>query len=58
MDKQYGFSIILILVGFGLLQMQGDDPFLIGAGIGTIVIGMFWLVLQIIRALRKSKVQK
>lgn len=55
MDKQYGFAIIVILVGFGLLQVDRDDPFLTGAGFGTIAVGVIWLALQIVLALKKPK---
>lgn len=60
MDKQYGLSIIVILVGFGLIQLGDDDSFFVGIGVGTISIGIFWLLLQIIRALKnpKSKLKK
>ena len=60
LDKQYGFSIIVILLGFGLIQIDSDDSFLMGAGVGTISIGIIWLVLQIVRALKNptSKLKK
>lgn len=60
MDKQYGFSIIVILLGFGLIQLDNDDSFLVGAGFGTISIGIIWLALQIVRAIKnpKSKLKK
>ena len=55
MDKQYGFAIIIILLGFGLIQMSEAETFLTGIGFGTIIIGMLWLVYQIIRVLKNPK---
>jgi len=55
MDKQYGFSIILIIVGFGLIQTGNDVPFVVGSGVGTISIGVLWLIIQIIKAWKKPK---
>ena len=57
-DKQYGFSVILILLGFGLLQAGGDDnSFLAGGGVGTIAIGVFWLILRIVYEFKNPKPQ-
>jgi len=55
-DKQYAFSIIVILLGFGLLQTGSDDnSFLIGAGVGTIAIGMFWILMRIFNEFKNPK---
>jgi len=56
MDKQFAFAVILILLGLGLTQLEsdGDNSFLVGAGIGTIIIAAFWVVLIIIRDLKRK----
>lgn len=54
LDKQYAFSIIIILFGFGLMQIK-DENFLVGLGFGTVAIGVFWLVIQIIRTIKNPK---
>ena len=54
MDKQFAFAVILIILGFGLTQLEQDsDPFLSGLGVGTIVIASVWIVFRIIKELKK-----
>lgn len=54
MDKQYAFSVILILIGIGLSQYGGSDPFFVGIGIGTASIASVWLVIRIIKEFKKK----
>ncbi len=56
MDKQFGLAVILVLGGFGITQLEqdGDGSFLVGIGIGTIVIASFWIVLRIIKDLKRK----
>ena len=56
-DKQYAFAIIVIILGFGIMQTGGNDSdsFLVGAGVGTIAIGMFWLAFRLIQELKNPK---
>lgn len=54
MDKQYAAAVILILFGLGLTQIQGaDGSFLMGLGIGTIVIALVWIIRIIMRDLKR-----
>lgn len=54
MDKQYAAAVILIIFGLGLTQIQGSDgSFLMGLGIGTIVISLVWIVRIIVRDLKR-----
>ena len=54
MDKQYAFAVILIIFGIGLSQSGGSDPFSSGLGIGMIVMGTFWVLLRLIKELKKK----
>ena len=56
MDKQYAAAVILILVGLGLTQLEGGDGnqnFLYGMGVGTIVMAAVWIVAIIVRDLKR-----
>ncbi|MCE2507817.1 MAG: hypothetical protein J4G04_00725 [Nitrosopumilaceae archaeon] len=54
MDKQYAAAVILIIFGLGLTQIQGSDgSFLMGLGIGTIIISLVWIVRIIIRDMKR-----
>lgn len=52
MDKQYAFAVILIIIGLGLTQLGG--PFFAGLGVGTVIIALFWIVLIIVRDLKRQ----
>ncbi len=55
LDKQYAFSVIVILLGFGIMQLGGGtDSFVIGAGAGTVAIGILWLVVRIVLEFKKK----
>lgn len=51
--KQHMFAVILLLLGFGLTQLQPPQPMYVGAGYGTIAMGAAWIVIMIIRDYRK-----
>ena len=54
MDKQFAIAVILIILGFGLTQLEQDgDPFLSGLGVGTIIIASVWIVFRIVRDLKR-----
>lgn len=55
MDKQFGIAVILILLGLGLTQLDTGETnsFLVGIGIGTAAIASFWIVLTIVRDVRR-----
>ncbi|MGQ0771581.1 MAG: hypothetical protein ACT4NT_02245 [Nitrososphaerota archaeon] len=53
-SKQNMIAIILILLGVGMTQLKPDEPFAVGLGVGTIAIASLWIVLLIIRDLKKK----
>ena len=53
MDKQFAFAVILIIMGFGITQINQDDPFFGGLGYGTIMMAAIWIVFRIIKDLKK-----
>lgn len=53
-SKQNMVAVILILLGVGLTQFRPQDPFTMGLGVGTIAIASMWIVLLIIRDLKKK----
>lgn len=54
MDRQFAFAVVLIILGFGLTQVEQDgDPFLSGLGAGTIAIAAIWIVVRIIKDLKR-----
>jgi len=54
--KQEAMAVILILFGLGLTQLEGgNDPFYIGAGVGTVAMASLWLVILIVKDFKKKK---
>ena len=53
-SKQNIIAVILILLGVGLTQFKPQQPFTMGLGVGTIVIASMWIVLLIIKDLKKK----
>lgn len=53
-SKQNMVAVILILLGVGLTQFRPQDPFTMGLGVGTIAIASMWIILLIIRDLKKK----
>ncbi len=54
MDKQYAFAVILIILGLGLNQSGSDDAFSSGLGIGIVAMGTFWVLIRLIKELKKK----
>ncbi len=54
MDKQYAIAVILIILGLGLYQSGSTDPFFGGLGIGIIAMGTFWVLIRLIKELKKK----
>ena len=54
MDKQYAIAVILIILGLGLYQSGSANPFFGGLGIGIIVMGTFWVLIRLIKELKKK----
>jgi hypothetical protein len=53
-SKQNMIAVILIVFGIGLTQFRTTEPFTVGLGVGTVVIASLWIVILIIRDLRKK----
>ena len=55
-DKQFAAAVVLMIFGFAMTQMgqdeSGANTFLIGLGVGTIVIAAVWIVVRIIYDIR------
>jgi hypothetical protein len=54
MDKQYAFAVILIILGVGFSQSGTTDPFYSGLGIGIVGLGIFWVVIRLIKELKNK----
>jgi|TARA_B100000809_G_scaffold175510_1_gene172820 galactitol-specific phosphotransferase system IIC component len=53
MDKQYAFAVILIILGVGLSQSGTTDAFYSGLGIGIVGLGIFWVIIRLIKELKR-----
>lgn len=53
-SKQNMVAVMLILLGVGLTQFRPQAPFTMGLGVGTIAIASLWIILLIIRDLKKK----
>jgi len=53
-DKQYAIAVILIILGLGLNQSDPSNPFTSGLGIGIVVMGTFWVLIRLIKELKKK----
>ena len=54
MDIQYALAVILIILGLGLSQSGGSNPFYSGLGIGIVAMGSFWVFIRLIKELKKK----
>ena len=55
MDKQYAFAVILIILGLGLNQSGSSNPFFSGLGIGIVAMGTFWVLIRLIKEMKKKQ---
>ena len=55
MDIQYALAVILIILGLGLNQSGSSNPFYSGLGIGIIAMGTFWVLIRLIKEMKKSQ---
>ena len=53
-DKQYALAVILIILGLGLFQSGSSNPFYSGLGIGIIAMGTFWVLIRLIKEIKKK----
>ena len=54
-DKQYAVAVILIILGLGLNHSGSSNPFYSGLGIGIIAMGTFWVLIRLIKELKKKQ---
>jgi len=54
-DIQYAIAVILIILGLGLNQSGSSNPFYSGLGIGIIAMGTFWVLIRLIKELKKKQ---
>ena len=55
-DIQYALAVILIILGLGLTQSGSDNSFYSGLGIGIVAMGTFWVLIRLIKELKKKQV--
>ena len=53
-DKQYAFAVILIILGLGLSQSGVSNPFNTGLGYGIVAMGTLWVLIRLIKELKKK----
>jgi Na+-transporting methylmalonyl-CoA/oxaloacetate decarboxylase beta subunit len=57
MDKQYAIAVTMIILGLGVNQAGNSDSFLNGLGIGIIAMGVIWVVIRLIKELKKNEIK-
>ena len=57
MDKQYAIAVTMIILGLGVNQAGNSDSFLNGLGIGIIAMGIIWVVIRLIKELKKNEIK-
>lgn len=53
MDKQFAVAVVLIILGFGITQVDQNDAFLSGLGFGTVAMAAVWIAFRIIKDIRR-----
>ena len=53
-SKQNMIAVLLILLGVVMTQFRPGDSFIVGLGVGTVTIASLWIVLLIIKDLKKK----
>jgi len=54
-DIQYALAVILIILGLGLNQSGSSNMFFSGLGIGIVAMGTFWVLIRLIKELKKKQ---
>jgi len=54
-DIQYALAVILIILGLGLTQSGSSNVFFSGLGIGIVAMGTFWVLIRLIKELKKKQ---
>ncbi len=54
MDMQFGIATIVIILGLGLITLEGgENEFFVGAGWGTVIMGCFWVAIRVYKSYKK-----
>ncbi|MGI0027793.1 MAG: hypothetical protein ACREAD_08150 [Nitrosopumilaceae archaeon] len=53
-SKQNMLAVVLIILGIGLTQLKPLQSFTMGLGVGIIVMASAWIVLIIIKDIKKK----
>lgn len=53
-DKHIASAMILVLLGFGLTQLEDSGPFYSGIGWGIIAIASVWMIIRVIKEIKKK----
>ncbi len=54
MDMQFGIATIVIILGLGLITLDGaENEFFVGAGWGTVAMGCFWVAIRVYKSYKK-----
>ena len=57
-DKHIAAALVLVLLGFGLTQLEDSDTFYSGMGYGIIAIASAWMIIRIIKEIKKANLKK
>lgn len=53
-SKQNIIAVVLILLGIGLTQIRPNESFTVGLGVGIVAMASLWIVVLIIRDIKKK----
>ncbi len=54
MDMQFGIATVVIILGFGITQIDGGkNEFFAGAGWGTVAMGCLWVAMRVYQSYKK-----
>jgi len=53
-DKHIAGAMILILLGFGLTQLEDSGPFYSGIGWGIIAIASVWMLIRLLKEIKNK----
>lgn len=53
-SKQNIIAVVLILLGVGVTQIKPNESFAVGIGVGIVVMASLWIIVLIIRDLKKK----
>ncbi len=55
MDMQFGIATVVIILGLGIIQIDGgQNEFFAGAGWGTVAMGCLWVAMRVYKSYKKK----